>query len=76
MESEGIIVAIKSINNWFKGMAYSDTDWLKAMIKHHEMALTMSKEAIDKSKDNYVVTLAKSIIESQSKQIDEMKKHI
>ena len=29
-------------------MKYSDVNWLKEMVKHHEMAIEMSNEAIFK----------------------------
>jgi phosphopantetheinyl transferase (holo-ACP synthase) len=53
-------------------MKYSDVNWLKEMVKHHEMAIEMSNEAILKSKNNDVLDLANGINETQSKEINVM----
>jgi len=66
---------IKSFTETLK-MEFDDKMWLKEMISHHEMAIKMSNKAIKNSKDNFVVSLAKNIINAQSKEIEEMKKHL
>lgn len=54
----------------------NDSSWLKAMIKHHKIALEMSEEAIKNSDNEYIIGLAKDIIKGQSIQIHEMEKHL
>jgi len=76
IQTNEIISALTEFKKSMPMNKFSDKDWLQAMVKHHQMALTMSKQAIAKSKDEYVVGLAKDIIKSQSKQIDEMNKYI
>lgn len=48
-----------------------DVQYMKAMIPHHSSAILVSKEA--KLKDRDVQDLAKQIIESQEREIAEMK---
>lgn len=51
--------------------AVDDVAWMKAMIPHHSIAILTSKRA--DLTDPEVKKLAKSIIESQEKEIEEMK---
>lgn len=51
-----------------------DTDWMKAMIPHHSIAILTSERA--NISDPRVQKLADSIINAQRKEIDEMKKLI
>ncbi len=51
-----------------------DLRFLDSMIPHHQGALVMSQEVIDKSKRFGLVALAKSIITEQTKEIAQMKK--
>jgi len=50
-----------------------DMHFIEQMIPHHEDAITMSKSALTKAKRPEVKQLAQSIIDSQTKEIDQMK---
>jgi len=50
-----------------------DLRFLNAMIPHHEGALTMAQDALNKSKRPEMKQLAEDIISSQQKEIDQMK---
>lgn len=50
-------------------MKYSDKEFLKNMIAHHNMALDMAKEALNSSENDEVKSLAKSIIKAQTTEI-------
>jgi uncharacterized protein (DUF305 family) len=50
-----------------------DLRFLNGMIPHHEGALTMAKEALEKSDRPEIKQLAQAILESQQKEIDQMK---
>lgn len=52
--------------------AVNDADWMKAMIPHHSIAILTSKRA--NLTDLEVKGLAKRIIDTQEKEIKEMKK--
>ena len=43
------------------------------MVEHHSMALLTSKAIIEKTKDNDVLKLAQRIIQTQEKEINEMR---
>ena len=51
----------------------SEKEYLKEMIEHHSMALLTSKAITEKSKDNDVLKLAQRIIQTQEKEINEMR---
>lgn len=57
--------------------ASSDADfermWLQMMVEHHEGAVTMARTEVKKGEDADAVALARSIIASQSGEIDRMK---
>jgi uncharacterized protein (DUF305 family) len=53
--------------------AQFDKRFIDAMIPHHEGALVMAKEALEKSKRPEIQKLAQDIVESQQKEIDQMK---
>jgi uncharacterized protein (DUF305 family) len=57
------------------GAADADFDkrFIDAMMPHHEGALTMGKDALSKSKRPEIKQLAKDILTSQQKEIDQMK---
>ena len=46
---------------------------VKEMMEHHSMALLTSKAIIEKTKDNEVLKLAQRIIQTQGKEINEMR---
>lgn len=50
-----------------------DAHFIEQMIPHHEDAITMAKLALVKSNRSEIKQLAQNIIESQSKEIDQMK---
>jgi len=47
----------------------TDTQFMKGMIPHHSMAVTMATKIKRKSKDKNVIALADDIIQSQQKEI-------
>jgi uncharacterized protein (DUF305 family) len=49
-----------------------DLRFLQAMIPHHEGAIDMANQVLEKSDRPEVKTLAQSIIDSQQKEIDQM----
>lgn len=51
-----------------------DLEFIKQMIPHHEGAIAMAQEALKRSQKDEVKTLAKSIINEQQGEIDEMKR--
>lgn len=51
-----------------------DLEFIKQMIPHHEGAIAMAQEALKRSQKEEVKTLAKSIINEQQGEIDEMKR--
>lgn len=50
----------------------ADIDFVKKMIEHHKMALSMSKKEWDGGKDEEIRQLAKKIYNAQKKEIDFM----
>lgn len=50
-----------------------DAHFIEQMIPHHEDAITMSRLALQKSNRQEIKTLAQNIINSQTKEIDQMK---
>lgn len=50
-----------------------DKRFIEAMIPHHEAAVVMGKDVLEKSKRPEMQTLAANIIESQSAEIEQMK---
>src|SRR3990167_6721262 len=66
------MMGMRSQNN---SMASStmDAHFIEQMIPHHEDAITMAELAQDLAKRQEVKTLAQNIIDSQSKEIDQMK---
>lgn len=51
----------------------SDKQFIKGMIPHHSMAITMAKNILEKTNNDDIKTLAKNIIETQEKEIMKMK---
>src|SRR3990167_344013 len=50
-----------------------DQHFIVQMIPHHEGAIAMAKIALERSKRPEIISLSNSIIESQQKEIDDMK---
>jgi hypothetical protein len=58
-----------------KQFAITEVNYLKEMTEHHDMALFTSENLLDKPNISYNVReFAKRIVNTQSKEIDEMKK--
>ena len=53
-----------------------DTQWLRRMISHHSTALTTSHNIYNQTKDPKVKQLAKEIIDTQEREISQMKEMI
>jgi len=51
-----------------------DQMWLQMMVKHHQGALTMAQDELDKGSNADAKKLAKQITDSQQTEIDEMQK--
>jgi uncharacterized protein (DUF305 family) len=50
-----------------------DRAWLEAMIAHHEGAIEMANDVIEKGDDVAAADLARTIIEGQTAEIERMK---
>lgn len=55
-----------------RGSAF-DTAWLEAMIRHHEGAVSMAQDVIEKGINQELIDLAGKIITAQQAEIDAMK---
>lgn len=53
--------------------SYSDLEYLRLMIIHHQDALDMAQKALMNSTNEFVRNLSQNIIKSQSLEIDQMK---
>jgi|TARA_B110000093_G_scaffold183338_2_gene233719 hypothetical protein len=72
--SIGIILSISvSVLLLRKQFLVDDTQWLKRMISHHSTALTTSHNIYNRTNNNELKTLAKTIIDTQEKEIQLMK---
>ena len=72
--SIGIILSIGvSVLLLRKQFLVDDTQWLKRMISHHSTALTTSHNIYNRTNNNELKTLAKTIIDTQEKEIQFMK---
>lgn len=52
----------------------ADAEFMKGMIPHHSMAITMSEKIKEKSKDENIIRLANNIIRTQNEEIVYMEK--
>ena len=52
-----------------------DTAFIKMMIPHHEGAVEMAREELDKGRDPELRELAQNIIDTQQREIDQMIEH-
>ena len=50
-----------------------EVSYLKGMIEHHQMALVMAKNILRVSKDNDIVSLSFSILQTQMNEIELMR---
>ena len=80
MEMPGMVGGMKMMNGeHMKEMndmepKHFDAHFLKMMIAHHEGAVTMSKEALEKAEHAEIKKLAEGIIRAQQPEIEQMKK--
>lgn len=72
--SQHMMNGMPSMNSMMK--EYSDVEYLNLMIIHHQDALDMANRAIEQSKNEFIQTLSKNIISSQSKEITDMRTEI
>lgn len=72
-DQTGGMMSAKEITTLNKatGSAF-DRMWLQMMVKHHQGAVAMAKTALDQGANPEAKKLAKSIIDGQSAEIDEM----
>ena len=56
-----------------QGMPYSDKAFLSGMIPHHEAAVEMAKDVLQKGKDPQVKAWAQAVIKSQEAEITQMR---
>lgn len=71
-----LLEIVNDMNLEAKSKDYNTQDarFIRAMIKHHEMAVEMSDKEVDKGKESEAITLAKAIRKAQKGEIDQMKK--
>jgi uncharacterized protein (DUF305 family) len=77
MEMPGMMDSMKGMNmDSMKAMTGADFErmFLDMMIAHHQGAVAMAKEALNKSEHSEVKNLAQQIIDAQQKEIEMMKK--
>jgi uncharacterized protein (DUF305 family) len=80
MEMPGMVGGMKMMNSaHMEEMnemepSHFDGHFLSMMVAHHEGAITMSKEALQKAEHPEIKTLADRIIKAQQPEIDQMKK--
>ena len=55
-----------------KQVFVDDTQFMKGMIPHHDMAVFMSEKIKEKSRDKNIIVLADNIIKSQNEEIEFM----
>ena len=72
MMGDGSMPARQSLGDGGMGQDI-DQHFIVQMIPHHEGAIAMAKIALERSKRPEIIALAKSIIESQQKEIDDMR---
>ena len=65
-------VSRKHFNATYIQYCIDDKEYLKEMVEHHSMALLTSNAILQKTKDNDVLNLARRIVQSQGKEINEM----
>jgi uncharacterized protein (DUF305 family) len=76
MHTDPILESIAEIRKILrKAMNVNEQDvmFVKEMIKHHDMAVKMANEQIDKGKNEDVIALAKTIAKAQQKEIEWMR---
>jgi len=62
---------LTGIDSNFKN--YTDTEYLRKMIIHHQDSVDLAKKAIENSSNVFVLEISKKIEETQTKEIEDMK---
>lgn len=73
MRMMGIGIGSKTTQNFNSQNSVIDAHFIEQMIPHHEDAITMANIALERSNKEEIRELAHNIIESQSKEIRQMK---
>lgn len=68
----GVMSQRSSSENQLPNSGMMDAHFIEQMIPHHEDAITMAKLALEKARRPEIRQLSQSIIDSQSKEIDQM----
>lgn len=55
---------------------YTDRDFLELMILHHQDALDMANNALENSKNEFIIKLSNEIIKTQSAEISQMEQEL
>ena len=72
-----ILVFIGIFITFYKKQIFiGDKEYVSEMIEHHSMAVLTSEEILKKTQNQKVANLATSIVETQTKEIEEMKELI
>jgi len=71
LHSNHMMSGMPSMNSMLT--TYSDLEYLRLMIIHHQDALDMAQKALMNSTNEFVRTLSQNIIKSQSEEINQMK---
>lgn len=72
-QSTGIVTGEHMMSGGMMMSQNIDQHFIVQMIPHHEGAIEMAKVALERSKRPEVISLAKGIIEAQTREIDDMK---
>ena len=67
------ILTVIMIYMYRNQIGINDKQYLEGMIEHHSMAILTSKEIIKKSEDYNVLKIAKSILQKQEDEINQMR---
>lgn len=73
MRMMGIGIGSKTTQNFNSQNSVIDAHFIEQMIPHHEDAITMANIALERSKKEEIRELAHNIIDSQSREIRQMK---
>ena len=72
-----ILILIGIFITFYKKQIFiGDKEYVSEMVEHHSMAVLTSEEILKKTKDPKVANLASNIVETQTKEIQEMKELI
>ena len=72
-----IVILIGTFIYFYKKQIFNgDKEYVSEMVEHHSMAVLTSEEILKKTQDPKVANLATNIVETQTKEIQEMKELI